>query len=495
MDPIQLYESLCDQFTVMEFVDLAECASDPTFAYKLFEKNYKAHYQPDEKFVFYTDSFVGKRTIDYIRHAADLVDISRCFILICCSDTDQESIEFDVTITATSVRSKAFDESMLPDVNTVCALPWMHLEVMNRGDIKACCFIKKSITQPDDPSSLDQLFHSTEMNQLRADLFSGVRPDACSICWNREAQGTESLRQWRTKQHAREFFMAKITAPKFTSLVLRPSTVCNFKCRSCNSAQSSQWAQEDLAHESDPLKVQALHQIIDDTKWFDRDAAFSRLVFDAIPKLEFLDIYGGEPLMTKQFKLLISESIKSGSAGNQRLHFNTNGSIFPENLVPMMERFKEVTISLSIDDVRERFETIRGGSWSEVEANVDRFLALPRDRFKVSLLVTVSNLNAFYLDELIEWAEDKGVPATFQTLADPKYLKFDLITRELRDRLIEKFTGHPENFLAKIVAELQKSPAADVTEWKKQMKKLDQRRGQDLNLTHEELCRLMGYDI
>jgi molybdenum cofactor biosynthesis enzyme MoaA len=494
MAPDQLKNLVDAKFKVLCFVDLADCANDPTLAYKLFEKNYKSYYDPNEKFVFYTDSFIGQRTVDYFKHAAGLIDVSGSFILIFCSGTDQKLDEFDIDVVEINVKSRVFDESMLPDVNTICALPWMHLEVMNRGNVKACCFIQDSISQTKNFLNFDQLFLGPEMTQLRNNLFSGSKPDSCNECWQRESRGVESLRQWRIKQHAREFFMDRITAPKFTSLVLRPSTVCNFKCRSCNSAQSSQWAQEDLLYESDPLKKQALFQIISDTKWFDRDDTFSRLVLESIPKLEFLDIYGGEPLMTKQFKTLISESIRSNSAQNQKLHFNTNGSIFPENLISMMAAFKEVTISLSIDDIGERFEIIRGGSWSEVESNVDRFLSLPKDLFKISLLVTVSNLNVLYLDEIITWAKSKNVPATFQTLLHPNHLRFDLITQDLRDRLIDKFITDSEIYPAKIATELTKSNPSDVLEWKKQMKKLDLRRNQDLNSTHEELCQLMGYN-
>jgi len=358
---------------------------------------------------------------------------------------------------------------------------------MNSGEPKICCFNSDTTIG----QSVSGYFHSAKIVELRKQLLEGQYPESCNICWKIESDGSESLRQWRNKTHKEEFFTNYLDHPTLKSLAIRPSTVCNFKCRSCSPAASSLWAQEKLKYETDPSKKQTLLKIITDGQWFDTPKY--KEIIDIWPDLEFVDIYGGEPLMIKQFKQLLEVSIKSGASKKQRLHFNTNGSLFPVDLIELMHQFQEVTISLSIDDIEKRFEIIRGGIWKEIDHNVDQFLSCDHNIFKVSALVTVSNLNILYLDELISWAEHKNLLLTFNILNTPGYLAYNHVTQTVKELIIKKYQNHPDSRLKSIVDNVAKTQPIDGTEWVAQMVQLDLRRGQNMLISHYDLASGMGY--
>jgi hypothetical protein len=180
-------------------------------------------------------------------------------------------------------------------------------------------------------------------------------------------------------------------------------------------------------------------------------------------------------------------------AKKQRLHFNTNGSLFPVELIELMHEFKEVTISLSIDDIGKRFEIIRGGTWAEVDHHVDLFLSCNPEIFKISGQITVSNLNVLYLDELLSWAEDKKLPLTLQMLSSPEYLQYDRVTQTVKNLVVKKYHNHPNQTLQDIAKSIQETVPVDGRKWVAEMTRLDSRRKQNMLSSHFELASGMGY--
>jgi len=488
MNPAELEYQLSKKFKVLKFIDLSLVVAQPTVGFTVFKEQYKEVFEPNERIVFYTGQSVGAKTLAYMQYAADLFDISRCFILVCCLENNNNTInKNDIEFLTVDVEAGEFNDNNMISLNSICSLPWFHSEYMNTGEPKICCFNSDTTLN----ETVKEYFHSEKIVNLRKQLLAGQYPESCNVCWKIESNGSESLRQWRNKTHKEEFFTNYLDHPTLKSLAIRPSTVCNFKCRSCSPAASSLWAQEKLKYETDPSKKQTLLKIITDGQWFDTPKY--KEIIDIWPDLEFVDIYGGEPLMIKQFKQLLEVSIKSGASKKQRLHFNTNGSLFPVDLIELMHQFQEVTISLSIDDIEKRFEIIRGGIWKEIDHNVDQFLSCDHNIFKVSALVTVSNLNILYLDELISWAEHKNLLLTFNILNTPGYLAYNHVTQTVKELIIKKYQNHPDSRLKSIVDNVAKTQPIDGTEWVAQMVQLDLRRGQNMLISHYDLASGMGY--
>lgn len=487
-----LKDDLNKRYSVMAFVDLNDTVADPTVGYQCMKDNHKQSFDPTERIVFFADNHVGPKTIAYLRHAADIYDISRCFILVACPSHDTTVETGDLEFLTHSIINGKFSDDAMMSTSTICALPWFHVEYMNQGKIYPCCNSSMSRSSEGYASVID-FFSSQDMKDLRQDLLQGRRPSSCQQCWLTEDNGLESLRQWRTKSHRDEFFTQRLSDPKITSLVMRPSIVCNFKCRICSSRCSSQWLQEEYSFASNINEKKKIAKLIDQSRWFDKDERYQEDFFKILPDLEYIDIYGGEPLLIKQLDQVLDICIDHGSSSKQTLHFNTNGSVFPEKTIEKMHFFKKVAISISIDDIGPRFEITRGGVWSEIESNVKRFKSCDPDIFVISLLITVSNLNLLYLDEIVDWAEKNDLPWTFNMLAGPEYLRFDKVSETVSSRAIEKYRNHHRPILQNIAATLLSKDAVDSTHWVKEMQKMDDRRGQDMTATHPELCLGMGY--
>ena len=70
--------------------------------------------------------------------------------------------------------------------------------------------------------------------------------------------------------------------------------------------------------------------------------------------------------------------------------------------------FQQVDISISVDNVGDRFEFERGGAWDIVEQNIAQFRV--ETNFNVSIMPTINIQNVFYIEDLIAWADQSAEP-------------------------------------------------------------------------------------
>lgn len=493
MSPDHLQKTLQEKFSIISYTDLSLIIQKPSTGYKIFKDLRKPVFAPDERLIFYSNGHVGSNIVAYLSHASNLFDIDKCFILVCAKSHDPALLQEGFDFFFADLESPIVIDEQMISVDTLCPLPWIHACIEQNGDLKTCCWAGDTIKKYNDPGTLQSAFQSEKLQKLREDLRHGKHPKECQACWQLEDKGLISGRQWHIKTHKDIFLTDCLDDPKIKSLEVSPRNICNFKCRICGVENSSQWVAEELAHEQDPIKKQKLYRLSSELNWFDGESQMSRDVIDLIPDLEFIDIFGGEPLIHKEFEQIIKKSVESGASKQQRLHFNTNTSVFPENLINQMQQFKEVTISLSIDNIGTRFEVERGGDWGTIERNVDRFLACDPDIFKISVLTVVSNLNLLYLDDLVSWAEGKNLQVMFQILRRPEHLKYTEITSEVRDLVIKKYQFHHNETLRAIANDMKNIQPIEGTKWVEKMKTLDSRRDQNLLDSHHDLATRMGY--
>jgi MoaA/NifB/PqqE/SkfB family radical SAM enzyme len=332
-------------------------------------------------------------------------------------------------------------------------------------------------------NSLSEIFNNDKMELLRKQLSTGGRPHGCDHCWRLEKQGLTSNRQWHAGKNAQDFYSKWYDDVKIRSLDLKPSNTCNFKCRTCNPSNSSLIADEVRKHSTIP--------IVND-RW-EEYGAYTWAELDALlPTIENLDFFGGEPFLLKELKAFLRGAVATGDSDHIRLHFNTNGSIFPKDIIDTLKQFKEVDLAFSIDDIGQRFELTRGGVWSEVEANILKFKELG---FFPYIFPTVNIQNIFYLDELITWADSNDLNYTFNYLEFPRWLNIDSLTTTAKDLIINKYQDSTNPVLQSITKRITNSIGSDGSGFVRQMQRLDRIRNQDFNSTHNEIAQAMGYDL
>lgn len=486
----QLAEFLSKKYELICFESLNNYNQDSSSIYQLFTKYWQERYEPTQRLVLVAGSQPSKQLLQHIQRAADIVDISRCFIMICGSVNIDASLGFDFL--SVKVNADPLLPDSLTDLTNFCPLPFFHLAVMPQGHVQACCFHSESIGNASE-SKLDALFQHQYMQDLRSQFAQGHRPKSCQTCWTLEDNGIKSLRQWHLKFYEKRFFSEGwLQQQKIRSLDLRPSNICNFRCRICNPTQSSLWLSDELRHAADPLIKIQLKNLSTKNQWFDDDPEFFSDVEHHLADLTQIDFYGGEPFLLKQLPKLLTAAVSAGQAPGIRLHFNTNGSVWPGSVVALLTKFKEVDIEISVDNIGRRFEIERGGVWAEVESNIQKFQNLGNP-FRVSVSPTINIQNIFYLPEIIDWVLDRALPMRLNYLDLPKYLCIDNLTPAAKDLVVHRLESYDHPEVQTLVQRIKTSPGSDGLEFVKRMRELDQQRGENFYQSHKAIAEAMGY--
>jgi sulfatase maturation enzyme AslB (radical SAM superfamily) len=322
-----------------------------------------------------------------------------------------------------------------------------------------------------------------DMQKLRSEFLSGGKPSTCEHCWHLESQNLSSNRQWHVKHLSKKFFLNYVDDIKIRSLDIKSGNVCNFKCRICNPKSSSLFAEE----------VRKFKTITVDDRWNEYNDYVWEELQELLPDIENIDFYGGEPFLVKKIPELLKYAVDNHFANNIRLHINSNGSVFPEKLIPVLLQFKSVDLALSIDNIGERFELERGGSWQEVCDNILNFAKLRSSTFNVYLMPTVNIQNILYLDELFDWATQHNISVTVNYLDFPLWANVNYMTETAKQLVIDKYGNSKSDILKNIANKIKNSPGSNGQDFIKNVKMFDQIRNQNFAETHSEIAKAMEY--
>lgn len=276
--------------------------------------------------------------------------------------------------------------------------PFTGLATREDGAIKICCR-----SQPVgwiQENSLEDVWNSSKMQEVRRQVLNGERPDVCKPCFDLEDQGVESLRQRHINgvipearinlyPTALDQLTDNYTLPfEFPTMEIKINNLCNLKCRMCNPLDSTSW--QDWAEvkpfyekENNYLVptvaklVQKPGQYIgpfDDTdKWW---TSFEKL----LPHFKRVEFAGGEPLMDPHHYKILDMLKPYGKS--IEIKYATNGTTLGiskgRTIHDYWPYFKSVAVNVSIDGIHDVYNYIRGnGDFSQVEANIREIQTIP----------------------------------------------------------------------------------------------------------------------
>lgn len=295
--------------------------------------------------------------------------------------------------------------------DTYCILPWSSIQINPSGDYKICCFSGVSgenhgMAVDDNGVLMNVMTHSIKdalnsvnHKNLRLAQSKNERHPLCQVCWDRDDANknnprTTSLRFFRTFEQLPELDNA-VNIDKASSIMqedgsideipisldLRFTNVCNMKCIMCSSTYSNQWYEDEY-------KLYGRKHIFLDSKvynitvengvyksdmpvWHDSENWWNH--FDEIKhRIRHLYLTGGEPFIVKGHDTLLDKLIESDLAKNVILEYDTNLSVINNKILNRLQQFKQVIISVSCDDVDERYELIRfPGKFDTVTKNIE----------------------------------------------------------------------------------------------------------------------------
>ena len=495
-----LQKHLESQFELICFVDLGDVCSTHSAIFSLLTSVRRASYLPNQRLVFYSSHKPSQDLINHLQLAASRVDISNFFILVCGPTDIKEELNIANTLHGHDSVSMEWTNAELVDTKPLlnfgfyprtsfCPLPFGSLMVDIPGAVTPCCKFKGTVGNINN-NTLNEIFHNDAMSTLRAQMKDGVRPAECRVCWDVENRGVTSLRQHAISKYQDQNDHGWIDHLKIHDVSINPSTLCNFKCRICNSHQSSQITVEELKHATDPTEIFYLKDLLklatQDNSHLEK--SLEELNYD----FEHLHVLGGEPFLLPNLASLLEKVIKSGNSKKMQLEFNTNGSVFSNKIIKLFNQFKKVELLLSIDNIGPRFEIERGGSWPVIKENIFQFSKINSETISVKLVITVNIQNLLYLDEIVNFARQHNLDIVWWYLEYPTYMCIDNVTQSVKDLVYKKYHNHSTSELQKISNRVQSTISVSGQPFINYMNQLDQRRGQTFSQTHSEIFEAMS---
>ena len=391
----------------------------------------------------------------------------------------------------------------LPD--KICMLPWISIETSPVGTARPCCLAKDEIPGFSlKTNTLEQAYHSDYMQDLRQQFLDGKQPSTCQRCWDEEAAGRTSKRmnsRIRLKEYYDNVDWNNINPNQLWFIDLKLGNICNLKCRICGSWSSSKWANEEIDYVGrEHRREHIAYKYLTDGAWPRENPLFWDNLKELLPNIKYLEFTGGEPFLIEQHFDLLRYAVEHDYAKNIEIHYNTNGTVFPE-AAELWANFKHVEIAFSIDNIGARFEYERFGAvWAEVEANLARFNQMRSDQLTTQICLTVNIQNVYYLPELCAWINTQTFDHVyFNMLHDPWEMNIARMTGIANNLVIDRllladFTpGHRQEIL-RIVKFIQNGPGSDGSAFVRRMQQTDQYRRQSLLTTHPEIAEAMGYE-
>jgi len=393
-----------------------------------------------------------------------------------------------------------------------CVLPWISLEASPIGTVRPCCLAEEEIVDNTGhkfqltTANFADIQNSNYMRDLRKDFLIGTRPGTCRKCWAVEDASGTSKRQ-HTLNRLKHIDMGAAwteDAKPLMFLDLKLGNICNLKCRICGSWSSSQFASEELHYVKDK-KASFHYQMLRQGAWPRENKTFWDQIDQCLSDIRYIEFTGGEPFLIQEHFEMLQGIVQRGIADQVEIHYNTNGTQFPEYAEDIWRHFKTVEIAFSIDDIGPRFEYQRtNASWTEVCANLDRFRDLKEiySNIRLQICTTVNVFNVYYIDHVAHWIARNRESFDFvywNLLHEIEYFSISRLPRTVKT-VVEthlKTCDIPLEFFEefqRIVDFMKNGESLDGTAMLAAMRQLDQRRNQNLLQVMPEWAAIIGYE-
>jgi MoaA/NifB/PqqE/SkfB family radical SAM enzyme len=399
--------------------------------------------------------------------------------------------------------------------DSFCVLPWLSLEASPIGTVRPCCLALEEIKDNNgdkfklQTSTFIEIQNSDHMKKLRAEFLEGKKPQTCKRCWDEERSGRTSKRMHtldRLKGMVDHNISWSADAKPLLFLDLKLGNICNLKCRICGSWSSSTYAAEDLNFFTTPeLKKSSFsYQMLKDGAWPRENSQFWSELENTLTDIRYIEFTGGEPFMIQEHFDLLKRLVEKGLAGQIEIHYNTNGTQWPEGAEEIWKHFKNVEIAFSIDDVGERFEYQRSNAiWEEVQNNIARFIALRHklSNIRLQICCTVNVFNVYYLNDVAQWIYGLTFDFVYwNVLHDQFYFSIGTLPTPAKQAIERHLRSQtwPEKCLPEIegiIDFMNKGNSLDGELLKSHAKELDFKRNQNLSTVAPEFAELIGYNI
>ena len=332
------------------------------------------------------------------------------------------------------------DPQDLSQLENFCILPWVQAHLNQSGAVAPCCKVVNDFAYGNlKESDLQAALNSPGAVEMRRELLAGKSPAVCRECKALDRAGTPSLRTDSLKYHpvAVVQVLAErsevVSVKDLTSLDIRFSNLCNFKCRSCGPEYSSSWEASGTGSRHVQLsKVDHFWPLMD----------------SLIPQLQHLYIAGGEPSLDSDHFEFLKRLI---AKGRKDIHVAYNSNLSKLSLrnhswLEDLRQLPSVRLGISVDGAGPQAEVLRKGTvWTEIVDNI-RTLKTEAPHVQLILNPTVSAMNIFHLPDAIRnWIATGlltcDMDLQFNILFKPAYLSLNILNPKERELVNQRFAS------------------------------------------------------
>ena len=293
-----------------------------------------------------------------------------------------------------------------------CWSPFVRMTQSPNGQLRTCVY---SPPLKGTYGSIEEAFHSDEMETIRSEMRSDVRRPECEWCYRYEESGQYSCRQDINERYEGFDFKTNLQELDFSA-----SNECNFICVTCNEDASSRWEQRVSEFPFFPPKQ--------------RQPLFS---FPKVDSLKQLTLMGGEPILVFRKDFFVD------LPPVEYFQMVTNASLRPPDYFKdYLSKCDNVCIGISCDGLGTVGEFVRSGWKQNVwERNVAHWLDFlgndhGDDRQNgVWINFVISNYNVKQVPLFRKYCEDAELRLMLTVAEEPKCICPSYLDPELKNEL------------------------------------------------------------
>jgi MoaA/NifB/PqqE/SkfB family radical SAM enzyme len=514
----QLKSNLSNQYNIDCWIFLEDLEHSPSSTfYKTLVPFQQTAYENNYRFILCNTKPLQSATLDHVSNIINYLDISPYFVEIYTNQPNTADyfnlLPEPIKVTQVDIQRINSVLDVVPIFNNnkkMCAHAWSGFHVWTDGTVGVCCDYNDLITdinnQPYNINShsVEEILSSAYMNDLRNQMRLGQDPIGCNKCVNIECTGGESRRMLAPYRLENIWGLINWESDNVSNLGYiggHLGNLCNLKCRICSPEFSSTIAAEELSQvPNDKIKLHPTYKISNKTNWAIKKKDLWNTLKD-MPQITNFEFLGGEPFMLKHNLDFMQYLLDTQRSKECIFDFTSNGTIYPE-IFAHADQFKRLVVTLSIDNLEERFEYERSGSdWNVFQATAQKFMQVKSKNptFKIGAAIAVNIQNVLYLPELITWIQQQKFDHYYYNIINgPQYMSITQLTNEARQLVLNKLITcqldtKDKQTLQHVVQTIENSTGSDGKEFIAYMQAKDCVRNENFALTHTEIALAMGY--
>lgn len=326
-----------------------------------------------------------------------------------------------------------------------CLIPWRSIFIAPDGRVSPCC----AYYDGDYKAEVKDQFHKNPViEKVRNDFTENLVPKGCLDCFYRESRGLESRRLSMPITYKNLKIDLESDQVRIQHLDISFGNLCNMKCRFCRSENSSAWIKD----------FEVLNKM-DSTFWargpelgiHDNSSLLKQLLKEDLRDLRFVEIKGGEPFLYKHHADFLRQLCEVSDPTQVELLYCTNGTVFLPELIEYWERFRRVTLVISVDGTQDTYKYIRGENFSlenKIEKNIKLFDQFAPPLFSFKFYYTVCAYNIFDMNNFKTWVESLNLKNTtrihFEPLTDPRCISTNALPLDIRYTVASTLPDSPQ---------------------------------------------------